>query len=247
VNRFEEAWQQEVPPRLESFLPPPAEGESRRAALLILVPIDLEYRWRRAAVSGGSSWVLEDYVRHFSELGALDDLPPELIVEEYRVRHRWGDAPGADVFARRFPARAADLAGLLQRMDCQLAAERTRRRAYEQPGLPLPAATASAPPDAILVVPSPDGIGAVQGAVTNGERGDVPFAVRAVDFPLALAENPPAPLLGLSLSELVEALGQVGLLRPSQMEELLRDSSQRFGDVQALAHELLGRSSGCAA
>ena len=48
---------------------------------------------------------MEDYVAKFDCLGTLDDLPLELIGEEYRARQRWGDRPKHDMFLARFPRR----------------------------------------------------------------------------------------------------------------------------------------------
>ncbi len=65
---------------------------------------------------------LEDYVRQFPELGNLEDLPLDLIAEEYRVRRRWGDKPEHEIYLARFPKREAEvLAAALDRVDDELA------------------------------------------------------------------------------------------------------------------------------
>src|SRR5690348_9173008 len=96
VERFEEAWAAGVPPSLPDFLPS-ADADQRRAVLTELLLVDLEHRWRRAAAGGDRKRVapvplrLEDYCRLLAELGRPEELPLECLVQEYRVRRRWGD------------------------------------------------------------------------------------------------------------------------------------------------------------
>lgn len=141
VERFEEAWQQGIPPSLEQFLPSAGPPEVRRAILLELLPIDLEYRWRRPS-PGARPWVLEDYLARFPELGPAAHLPAELIVEEYRARVRWGDAPPHAGYAARFPAQAGPLAKLLVDMDARLATEYGGQRSVPADSLPMAQALA---------------------------------------------------------------------------------------------------------
>src|SRR5689334_7870768 len=103
LDRFHAAWRTGSAPRLADYLPSALPGDSARPALLgELVRIDLEFRWRLAPLKPAphnrsaeiSRPRLEDYVRWYPELGRLDQLPDELIAEEYWVRQRWGDRPG---------------------------------------------------------------------------------------------------------------------------------------------------------
>jgi serine/threonine protein kinase/WD40 repeat protein len=139
LDRFEEAWQQGTAPRLDQFLPAllPGADKTRRALLMELVPIDLEYRWRRPGAEIGSPWILEDYVRRFPEVGPLEQLPAALIAEEYRVRRRWGDAPPHAAYAARFGPQRERLEALLRQMDDRLAAEHGMHPAQEANGLPM--------------------------------------------------------------------------------------------------------------
>src|SRR5687768_12660041 len=124
LERFDSAWQDGRKPLIAHYLPSPdssteSDPYARRHLLEELIKIDLEYRWRRRrrskATHRGMSTIkdkarelkrkrlparphLEDYVRQFQELGSLEDLPVGLIAEEYRVRARWGDKPGHDVY-----------------------------------------------------------------------------------------------------------------------------------------------------
>jgi serine/threonine protein kinase len=119
LARFEKVWQEGGPPRLEQYLP--TAGPERRRLLEELVAIDLEYRWSNQR--GGKPWGLEDYIARFPELGPLDRLPLELILEEYQVRQRWGDRPGHAVYAERFPQHGPTLRDQLAHIDAELAAE----------------------------------------------------------------------------------------------------------------------------
>jgi serine/threonine protein kinase len=143
LNRFEEAWRQGAPPRIEEFLPATnGHAEQVRALLEELILIDLNYRWRlldsqaagwidwaspagtRSEVSLLARLVLEDYVKHFPRLGPLERLPVEMIAEEYRVRHLWGDRPSLETYQSRFPQHEPRLSEVLAAIDAELAADR---------------------------------------------------------------------------------------------------------------------------
>jgi len=139
IDRFEEAWQLGQQPSIGDFLP--AEPARRAGALLALVAVDLEYRWKLATSFDSVARSLdttvpptptvgppprpriEDYLREFPDLGVLDALPLELIAAEYRARHRWGDRPSHSEYSARFPALVEDLAVALSQVDQDLAAE----------------------------------------------------------------------------------------------------------------------------
>ena len=126
LELFEERWRCGEIPRIEDFLPPESDGGDigdRREALLELLMIDLERRWRlvqRLDETGADPEgdtlaretlpdrpLLDDYVRRFPELGAADELPLPLIADEYRVRCRWGDQPDHESYLTRFRHSAA--------------------------------------------------------------------------------------------------------------------------------------------
>ncbi len=148
LDRFEQAWQAGgPPPLLEDFLP--AGGEDQAPAVPLpallheLAPIDLEYRWRRcrrqtmlddatqrpvvepcdATMAPGFPLTprVEDYLKRFPHLQA----DAELVAEEYRVRHRWGDRPAQQEFVDRFPHLAAELAEALALVDFEIQIEAT--------------------------------------------------------------------------------------------------------------------------
>jgi len=130
--RFDQVWQQGGPPSIEEFLAAVASAgaAARRGFLEELVMIDLEYRWRLAAlgVVAPAGPIrerprLEDYVAHHGALGGLAQLSPELLSAEYRVRRRWGDRPSHEEYAVRFPRQRAALADLLRQIDGEVAAE----------------------------------------------------------------------------------------------------------------------------
>ena len=134
--RFDQAWQQGAPPRIEEYLaalptsPASAGAATRRTFLEELVMIDLEYRWRLAALGvvapAGSIRErprLEDYVAHHAELGGLPQLSLELIAAEYRIRRRWGDRPGQAEYTARFPRQGPKLLEVLRQLDTELSTE----------------------------------------------------------------------------------------------------------------------------
>lgn len=127
IERFEEAWEGSQPPSVAGFAAKVAPGSSsQRELLLELVAVDLEHRWRRFNAeevetvthnvdSTGkpqdlpSRPTLEDYVAHLPDLGSIAKLPLELIVDEFRARHHFGDRPPIKGYLVRFPHLAAQL------------------------------------------------------------------------------------------------------------------------------------------
>jgi eukaryotic-like serine/threonine-protein kinase len=123
---FDQAWRSGTPPRIEDYLPRLKNPSESRKFLEDLVKIDLEYRWRQKLPGSGSSptyYRLEDYVKHFPQLGPLESLALDLIGEEYVVRSRWGDKPRQADYVRRFPLHGARLLIELAKLDAELAAD----------------------------------------------------------------------------------------------------------------------------
>ncbi len=137
MEAFDSAWHKNtVPPSINAYLIQ-FSTEPELTALVELIRIDLEYRWRRAAYQTAAPTVnyddkgadfphrpyLEDYLSRFTQFGASEDLGADCIAEEYRVRHRWGDKPAHAEYFSRFPAVKDALAELLPAIDMDLAAE----------------------------------------------------------------------------------------------------------------------------
>jgi tRNA A-37 threonylcarbamoyl transferase component Bud32 len=127
LDRFEATWQKGTRPDIDEFL---SSGRSSRQHLLAeLVMIDLEYRWRSSPPKEIGPFPvrprLEAYLEHFPDLASL--LSAELIGEEYRVRHRWGDRPDHVEYLRRFPRHAVRLESELARIDAELDSDRCTR------------------------------------------------------------------------------------------------------------------------
>jgi serine/threonine-protein kinase len=144
LEHFEVAWRGGAPPRIDDFLAVVMSGDSGSAGpdrtrfLEELVKIDLEYRWRRTghravpqasdpgAASPGAAGLLpdrprlEDYLARYPDLGTPERLATDLIIEEYRVRRRWGDAPSRAEYEARFGG-GPSLRALLEMIDCELA------------------------------------------------------------------------------------------------------------------------------
>jgi hypothetical protein len=130
VAAFEVAWQTGDAPDIRSFVDAALlRGRGGISLLHELIRVDLEYRWKSTvpAESGTLSTPrrrgIEDYLDLLPEVGAVSRLPLDLIAEEYRVRHRWGDRPAAAEFVHRFPERAAELAAALAAVDRELERE----------------------------------------------------------------------------------------------------------------------------
>ncbi|QDU95159.1 serine/threonine-protein kinase [Lignipirellula cremea] len=124
VRSFEQAWQGESPPGIGEFVPASLSPGDRLRLLCELVCLDLEYRWRPSPTSGRPArFLVEDYLDRFPELGRWREQTLELIGEEYRARHRAGDAPQHAEFLARFREQREAIALLLPQLDKELAAE----------------------------------------------------------------------------------------------------------------------------
>lgn len=103
ASQLEDAWKKERIVDLAKYLPEPG-SPIRKLAILELIKVDLECRWRK-----GQSCSLDDYLVRFPELGKARDLPSKLVFEEYRVRQLFGDRPLLELYKKRFPVQYDDL------------------------------------------------------------------------------------------------------------------------------------------
>jgi serine/threonine protein kinase/WD40 repeat protein len=139
-QRFETQWKTDSPPRIEDYVDLGVAGDAAGFAYRLLVDLvlmDLEYRRRTApgpsartasqldAETLGSQQpvdlpvrpLLEDYVRKYPALGAVERLGAEIIADEYHIRHCCGERPDHAEYQRRFPRQAEELAALLKEVD----------------------------------------------------------------------------------------------------------------------------------
>jgi hypothetical protein len=108
IDRFERAWSEGIPPRLEDFVPA-APGPDWPAALLRMALVDLQRRLDRGEVVRA-----ESYIARFPELDT-PALAVELIATEFRLRLRGEPGLGPDEFTARFPQHALVLRARLTR------------------------------------------------------------------------------------------------------------------------------------
>src|SRR5690242_15255242 len=80
LDRFEDAWRGGGRPALEDYLP---GGAGRRAALVELIHLDLEYRLRAGEPAG-----LDGYLERYPELHADRAAVLDLIAAECELRQR---------------------------------------------------------------------------------------------------------------------------------------------------------------
>lgn len=118
-EQFDRAWQGTKTPAIERFVPSPETaasfGYTRRQLLAELVEIDIECRWKAGFPRSHfdstddvlpSKPRVEDYLVRFPELGTVDDLPVEVVIQEYKARHKSGEPVDHEEFLSRFPAIA---------------------------------------------------------------------------------------------------------------------------------------------
>jgi serine/threonine protein kinase len=94
---------------LRSFLPAPGQPH-RLACLCELIKRELEACYRRR-----QDRRLEEYLLRYPELGGPESLPPDLIYEEYRIRHLYGDKVSLDQYRERFASQFEQVRLLVQR------------------------------------------------------------------------------------------------------------------------------------
>lgn len=120
VSRFESAWRAGSIPTLQAFLP---SVDCAAELLHELVMIDQEFRWRQSrgeSAAAPEKLLLEDYAARIPQVVHYGPWPLDVIVNEYYVRHRFGDRPGHAAMQQRFPYVAAALLPLLQKTDQEL-------------------------------------------------------------------------------------------------------------------------------
>jgi serine/threonine protein kinase len=100
-------------PALEEFLPP-RDSPARLPALHRLILMDLEARWSRG---GEIPKLLDQYVRELPELGRMESLPINLIFQEYRARHIYGDRPALEAYHSRFPRQFEALQRMVRELE----------------------------------------------------------------------------------------------------------------------------------
>jgi non-specific serine/threonine protein kinase len=200
LERFDAAWQERRIPQIEAFLEMArrdsgaADEVQRRSLLEELIKIDLEYRWRRRKSKGSHKHGttvrdgesarpepgrlprrphLEDYLRRFPLLGSLEQLSLELVVEEYRVRHRWGDRPSHDVYQARFPQLGEALLERLRQIDADLPKSPAEETTVSRSDVRLADEPPRAMPTAQVKVPRQIGRYAIRKVLGRGAFGIV--------------------------------------------------------------------------
>ncbi|QIS03889.1 protein kinase [Nocardia brasiliensis] len=104
VVGFDSAWEgADEPPDLAAHLP--AEAALRRSALIELIKVDLQHRWRVSGIGKR----LADYRAQFPELDTAP-LPPDLIYEEITARSRGGDDLDLTEYEHDFATQMAQIA-----------------------------------------------------------------------------------------------------------------------------------------
>ena len=102
VEGFEAAWEADLLPTIEAFVPP-IDHPAYQKALVELACIDLERRWGR-----GTRPDLATYFTRFPALVADRESRRQLAFEDYRQRLQRGEAPPLEEYHARFGVDTAD-------------------------------------------------------------------------------------------------------------------------------------------
>src|SRR5262245_51337009 len=102
IKAFERAWLTGPAPAISDFLR--GDGRMRRALLIELIHVDLEFR-----LKSGGTIAVERYFSDFPELAEDRRAALSVIVAEFDLLRRSGSAVRAPDYARRFPDLQSDL------------------------------------------------------------------------------------------------------------------------------------------
>ncbi len=132
IDAFDKAWRAGTPTDLAAFFraslkecPALRERKAAWPFLFQLLQIDLERHWRRWAESDEEvvqPSVVEDYVGVVPLLEAIERIPFNLIVWEFRARRRAGDYTPVEAYCERFPHLGNRLGKYLRDEEQKLAA-----------------------------------------------------------------------------------------------------------------------------
>src|SRR5262245_15245566 len=105
--QFEQAWLNGQPHSIDSLLPQDAAHPAYLRTLEELIIIELELAWKssrtkKTEAEATDKYIVERYIDRFPILNNSDSLT-RLLIQEYQLRHRYGDRPGVDSYRRRFP------------------------------------------------------------------------------------------------------------------------------------------------
>ncbi len=136
AQEFETAWQARVRnnegalPEIDNYLRDVGE---RRSTLLVLLPIDMEYRLKLNAQQA-EAYGLEDYVARFEELRPLASLPFDLVAWECLLAfdHADGTQPDLQAYISKYPSYAERLQQLFAEFGVNGEGEHDRHGTWAQ-------------------------------------------------------------------------------------------------------------------
>ncbi len=120
LDEFERAWRNsdpiDIPRVLDRWRASRPESSPDPAVemrlLAELIKLDLEYRWRKgsdAVHRPPPGTLLGSYLSRYPDLKLYPERLGELVLEEFRARLRWGDAPDPADYVQRFGAAVPNL------------------------------------------------------------------------------------------------------------------------------------------
>src|SRR5438874_10164183 len=109
LAEFDRSWDEQLVGQFAGQLPD--AGALRRSALVAMVKLDLEQRWRR-----GRKLLIDGYLKRFPELSGPGAVPVDLILAEYEVCRRFGAPAEMSEYAKRFPDQVAELQRLVEQI-----------------------------------------------------------------------------------------------------------------------------------
>src|SRR5262249_39581669 len=129
IKAFDEAWRRNEAPDIDRYLR--ADGPERRALLVELVHIDLEFR-----LKSGENVQVENYLRSFPQLASYRETVLDLIAAEYELRNRNQGGARPEEYGARFPQYRDELQNRLASIDTGTAGTSTRADPSSQNSFP---------------------------------------------------------------------------------------------------------------
>jgi|GEM_PF-1310512 tRNA A-37 threonylcarbamoyl transferase component Bud32 len=138
LDEYECSWKKGAPLEIHGLLDQwesePQTNEQTTAELLAeLIMIGLEYSWRQhdpRQTAPPALGTLANLDQSLQQKLASADLIGQILIDEFRTRHRWGDRPTVDDFEQQYPEHVSKVRDDLESLEQEYALETSIRKLF---------------------------------------------------------------------------------------------------------------------
>ncbi|MDB4638081.1 cyclic nucleotide-binding domain-containing protein, partial [bacterium] len=138
LDEYECSWKKGAPLEIHSLLDqwetePQANEQTSAELLAELIMIGLEYSWRQhdpRQTEPPASGTLKYLGQELQQKLASADLIGQILIEEFRTRHRWGDRPTVDEYEQQYPEHVSGVRDELESLEQEYALETSIRKLF---------------------------------------------------------------------------------------------------------------------